>query len=377
MNIDIIGAGIGGLTAAIALQKKGIEVSVFEQASKIKPVGAGIILANNAMQVYDRLGLREEIEESGNSISAMNITNAQLNVISGVDLTYFEEKFHVRNTAIHRGKLQKMLSRQLCEGSLHLNKVLSRVRQIDSGYRLEFEDGSEVVSQVLIGADGINSTVRNCFFSENRVRHASQLCWRGVTNLILPKRYQNELNEAWGKGGRFGFVQIAPEKVYWYALKTFKYHQPQPTLNDLSALFSDYHPIIREIIRKTVPEAIHTAEISDLQPIKKWHQNQVVLLGDAAHATTPNLGQGACQAIEDAFVLSECLVKYDVGEAFAKYQQLRMPKAHRVVNTSWTLGKLAHWQNPLAVWFRNQLMSMTPTQVNRKQSEKIFQLASV
>lgn len=380
MNIDIIGAGIGGLTTAIALQKKGIRAKILEQANEIKPVGAGIILANNAMQVYDHLGLRKEIEDGGNLVSSMNITDVSLSRISSIDLTYFEKKHGVKNVAIHRGELQKILVQQLDKSKVELGNELIKVEKLDSAYQLKFSDGSSTTSAVLLGADGLNSKVREYLFSETKIRSAYQMCWRGVTNFTLPKNYRNELNEAWGKGDRIGFVQISSEKVYWYALKTFRQDQDEYSVDDLAMLFQNYHPIVKEIIRSTPVGAIHTATISDLEPIKHWHQDNVCLIGDAAHATTPNMGQGACQAIEDAFVLSECLAKYGLdhpAQAFSEYQRLRMPKAHQVVNTSWTLGKVAHWKSSLAIQLRNQLMRMVPPSINRKQSEKIFQLASV
>ena len=165
--------------------------------------------------------------------------------------------------------------------------------------------------------------------------------------------------------------------MYWYALKSTSHQTPDYALDQLEEYFEAYHPLIQEIIRATPQQNIHTAEILDLSPIKKWYQHQVCLLGDAAHATTPNMGQGACQAIEDAYVLSECLAKYTIDQAFEKYQKLRLSKAHQVVKTSWTLGKLAHWKSPLAISFRNQLMRLTPQKISRQQSEKIFQLASI
>lgn len=111
-----------------------------------------------------------------------------------------------------------------------------------------------------------------------------------------------------------------------------------------------------------------------MKPINEWYKENVCLLGDAVHATTPNLGQGACQAIEDAYILSKCLSTYGVDKAFAEYQKLRIVKAHQVVKTSWNIGKIAHWGNPLAIVFRNSLMKMMPEKMNRKQSEKIFEL---
>ncbi len=377
MSIDIIGAGIGGLTTAIALEKKGIKTRIFEQAEQLKPVGAGIILANNAMQVYEKLGLREIIEQNGNPISSMNITKANLTAISKVDLKYFEQKHNVKNIAIHRGKLQEILLDQLKNSQIALNHKLNSINKIGNQNQLVFDNGKELTSQVAIGADGLNSVVRQHIFPKNNIRSAKQICWRGVTEFDLPKTYGNELNEAWGKADRFGFVQIAPNKVYWYALKTFKQSANEYDIENLENYFKDYNTVIRDIIFSTSKNEIHTAEISDLSPTNKWFKDTICLLGDAAHATTPNMGQGACQAIEDAYVLSECLNKYDYYNAFKQYQKLRLPKAHRVVNTSWKIGKLAHWKNPISRKLRNTVMRLTPSKVNRIQSEIIFKLETV
>ncbi|PID68483.1 MAG: monooxygenase, partial [Flavobacteriia bacterium] len=127
----------------------------------------------------------------------------------------------------------------------------------------------------------------------------------------------------------------------------------------------------------TPKEQIHTAEISDLKPIFVWHRENVCLIGDAAHATTPNMGQGACQAIEDAYVLSECLDKYEINKAFKEYQKLRLPKAHQVVKASWIFGKMAHLRNPILIGLRNQMLKLTPASINRKQNEHIFQLTKI
>lgn len=124
-------------------------------------------------------------------------------------------------------------------------------------------------------------------------------------------------------------------------------------------------------------EQINTAEMTDLEPISNWSKDKVCLMGDAAHATTPNMGQGACQAIEDAYVLAACLEKDEPNEAFAVFQKLRLKKAHQVVKTSWMIGKMAHIENPVLRGLRNQMMRMTPTSVSRKQSGQIFELATV
>lgn len=377
MTIDIIGGGIGGLTCAIALEQKGLKVRVFEQADSIKPVGAGIILANNAMQVYNKLGLKELIEKLGNHISSLNITDAKLNALSKADLSYFEEKYQVKNIAIHRGILQQLLIEQLNPGTLQLNHKLDKVIKENKQFILVFKSGEKIVSTTLLGADGLNSIVRRDLFEDNTIRNAKQICWRGIANYRLPKIYQNELNEAWGKEDRFGFVQIAKNKVYWYALKTVKKDPEIFNVNKLEEYYQHYCSEILDIISSTKKDHIHTAKITDLKPINTWYKEEVCLIGDAAHAMTPNLGQGACQAIEDAYVLSECLNKYELNRAFQEFQKIRFPKVQQIVKGSWTLGKLAHISNPILIELRNLGMRLTPSSISRKQSEKIFQIPSL
>ncbi len=377
MNIDIIGAGIGGLTTAIALEQKGIKTRIFEQAEQIKPVGAGIILANNAMQVYEKLGLRKLIEENGNPISSMNITKSSLKPLSKIDLSYFEQKHNTKNIAIHRGTLQQILIDKLKSTKINLDHKLTSIVENTNGYSLEFENGERIQSSTVLGADGLNSVVRQNLFPNNNIRNANQICWRGITEYELPIKFRNELNEAWGKSERFGFVQIAKNKVYWYALKSFKKNKKEFSIHYLEQYFSDYNSVIKGIIKSTKKEQINTAEISDLKPTNIWYKENVCLIGDSAHATTPNMGQGACQAIEDAYVLSECLSKYKTTKAFSEYQNLRLPKAHQVVKASWLVGKMAHLSNPILIGLRNQMLRLTPSSVNRKQNEQIFQLVKI
>lgn len=377
MTIDIIGGGIGGLTIAIALEQKGYKVNVYEQTESIQSIGAGIVLANNAMQVYDKLGLRKQLEEVGHRITSLQVTNADLKALSTMKTAYFEKKYQVKNIAIHRGDLQQMLVQALKKGTLKLGYQLKDIDQQDTTVNLTFHNTEVVHSPLVIAADGQNSIVRNQLFSENKLRNAHQVCWRGVVDYTLPKEYQHTLTEAWGKGDRIGFTQISSSQVYWFALQSFKKSAEEFPLDQINSYFTHFHPIAKDIIKATPTLHIHTAELMDLYPINNWYHPKVCLLGDAAHATTPNMGQGAGQSIEDAWVLAECLHKYQPAKAFERYQQLRIKKAHQIVNTSWTLGKLAHLSNPFLISLRNQLMRWIPESVSQKQSEKIMELAAV
>ena len=148
-------------------------------------------------------------------------------------------------------------------------------------------------------------------------------------------------------------------------------------MDNLITCFKPYHPIIHDIISSTPEEGIYTDDICDLFPLKTWFKKNICLIGDAAHATTPNMGQGACQAIEDAFTISECLSKYNIEQAFFNYQKLRQPKACQVVKTSWMIGRLAHLSNPFAISVRNTLLQAIPEIANRKQLEAIFRLSKL
>jgi 2-polyprenyl-6-methoxyphenol hydroxylase-like FAD-dependent oxidoreductase len=372
MKIAIIGGGIGGLTTALALKQSGKEVTIYESAPEIKPVGAGIVMASNAMQVFDKLGVRRKIENAGCKISDIKITDAQLNTLSATNLAKFEEKYGVYNVAIHRADLQKILANEIGFENIQLSKRLSKIEK-GGDFKITFEDDTFVNADVIIGADGIKSIVRQQLFGIGHIRDSKQRCWRGVSEFDWTSKYNQEAFEAWGNGRRFGFVKISDTKVYWFAVideALMKDNQ------DITELFKDFHPEILKIISETPKNDIIFNDIIDLQPISRWQTDKACLIGDAAHATTPNMGQGACQAVEDAYVLGKLFGQgKSAEEVFSEYEKLRMRKAHFIVNTSWTIGKVAHFNNTLAVWLRNILVKAIPKSINEKQLDKVFNLA--
>lgn len=370
-KINIIGAGIGGLTTAVALQQKNIATQIYEQSEVLKPVGAGILLANNAMQVYDRLGLKEELEAAGNAIAKLKVVNCQLKPYSTIDLQSFEKKYRVKNIAIHRGELQNLLVSKV-ESSLRLDHRLNKIEQSEDSYTLSFDKQATIKVNNILGADGINSTVRKQFF-KSEIRDSGQTCWRGISKFTLPTKHLYEFNESWGKNKRFGFAQIGEEMVYWFAV-IGKNIEVDDSFAGLQTQYSEFHPLVKEIIANTESKKIHVAKLEDLKPMKTWYQKRLCLIGDAAHATTPNLGQGAGQAIEDAYYLAEYLAQNDLEIAFQKFQKHRMPKVNQIVNTSWSIGNIAHWKNPVARTLRNSIMKMMPASLSAKQSARIFEL---
>lgn len=371
MEVAIIGAGIGGLATALALKSAQIPFRIYEGAPALEPVGAGIMIANNAMQAFRGWGIADEAGALGNRISVMNLTRPDLIPITSSDLGWFEERSGLYNVAIHRADLHRILVNAVGADRIILNKRLKAVSGTKDAYELFFEDGTVAGAAYLIGADGLRSRVRSALFGDCELRDAGQICWRGVTDYKLPERYHHQLNEAWGKGKRFGFVRLNDRQVYWYLL----IDQDLTGITfDIFPFLNDFHPLVAEIVEATPSSGWITAPIFDLKPMQQWSAGRACLIGDAAHATTPNLGQGACQAIEDAYALGELLKRVSLDEAIHRYPAVRMPKAHYIVDMSWRLGKLAHARNPLMIGLRNLIMKATPARVNQKQLEKIFSL---
>ncbi len=368
-NISIIGAGIGGLALGNILKSHQFDFTIYESAPEIKPVGAGIMMAVNAMQIFDRLGLKEKIENAGNKVHGISITDEFLKPITKTSILALEKKYNSCNVAIHRAELQKILAENIGYQYIKLNHSLSRIEK-KQDYSLHFENGTQTESKIIFGADGIHSKIRNQILKTGSIRDAGQKCWRGILEFDLPEELNHEAIEMWGKGKRFGFVKISEKKVYWYALVNKKENKQYMNLSDN---FADFHRLVLDILEATLKENIILNDIIDLAPIPSWHSENLCLIGDAAHTTTPNMGQGACQAIEDAYVIGRLLESSrDFNAVFEKFQQIRREKVAYIVSTSWKIGKISQWEKGNTL--RNFLMRLIPESTNQKLAEKIIRL---
>ncbi len=368
-SISIIGAGIGGLTLGSILKQKNLDFTIYESAPEIQPVGAGIMIAVNAMQIFEKLGVKEKIENAGNKVHGIFITDQKLKTITTTNVLALEKKFRSCNVAIHRADLQHILSENVDFKNISLGYSLQHIEKKEN-YHLKFENGKEIESKIVFGADGIHSKVRNQILKTGTIRDAKQKCWRGLTDFTLPEKYIHHALEIWGKGKRFGFVKLSGNKVYWYALinqNNFKEN------SNLINIFSDFDPLVLHILESTGKKNIILNDIMDLIPIPKWSGENLCLTGDAAHATTPNMGQGACQSIEDAYVIGKLLeISQDYNSVFEEFQKIRRRKVNHIVNTSWKIGKLSQWEYGNSL--RNFLMRAVPESISQKMIEKILQL---
>jgi 2-polyprenyl-6-methoxyphenol hydroxylase-like FAD-dependent oxidoreductase len=362
--VIVVGAGIAGLSATIALRKTGNEVVVLEQALRIDAVGAGITLFANGMRALDRLGVRDAVAARGAAA-----TRSAILTWEGRELTRVPPDLLEGTIALHRSDLQAELA--AAAGEVRLGVEVTVVEQRDDAVVAVAADGGEERSDLLVGADGLSSVVRR-EISAAPMRYAGYTAWRGVSSApVEPGR----LTESWGVGERFGVVDIGRGRTYWFATKNAPEGEPDEPGGrkaEIQRRFSGWHEPIAAVIDAANESAILRNDVYYLEPLPRWSDGPVVLVGDAAHATTPGVGQGAAQAIEDAVVLADRLAKSDdLTAALAEFEAIRRPRANAVLKLSRRVDKAAQLANPIGWRLRNALVRWQPERAQRRQLEPI------
>lgn len=359
MNISIIGGGIAGLSMALALEKNGITPTVYESAAELKPVGAGIALAFNAMKASRWLGVYNEIKKLGNPLNNARITNHKGKILSNFHYENHLDLFGEVSVAIHRWDLQEALRSALKSTQIITGKKASSFTQNQEGVEVGFEDGSSITSSIVIACDGIHSIFRQQLIPGSGSRYSGYTCWRGIG--ILPETYpwKDTMIESWGPGLRLGIVPLTENRVYWFAVKNAPQNDEQMKLStkeQILSYFNIWNKDMLSVIEKTEDNQIILNDISDIDPIDKFDFGNILLAGDAAHATTPNMGQGGCQAIVDAAVLGKILESgSSITEAFSLFEKKRVDKTSRVILNSRQFGKMAQTENRFFIFIRNLL----------------------
>ncbi|MBX2878153.1 MAG: FAD-dependent monooxygenase [Saprospiraceae bacterium] len=375
MKTIIIGGGIAGLTTAIALEQQGIDTHVYEAQSSLGVAGAGIWMATNAMQVFERLGLADDIKQRGMPLDKIEIADYRLKTIQATSQLLFVEAYGFSVTSILRSRLRDTLVEHYGK-PVHTAKRLDRVLDNGQSVKAFFTDGSHVSGEILIGADGIHSAVRQELFPKSQIRYSGQTCWRGIADIALEAPYERACVETWGKKYRFGLSVISDKEVYWFAVAK----APRGEKDDrsfikekLQSMYAEFSEPIPSILSATPSHRIIRNDITDLLPIRDWHKGRICLIGDAAHATTPNMGQGGGQAVEDAWFLSRVLgEEKDYRLAFQQFQKKRQKKVTQVVKTSWQIGKVAHLS--FGQGLRNFLLRNTPKSIAEKRMLDLYSI---
>jgi salicylate hydroxylase len=354
MQAIVVGAGIGGLTAALALRAAGLDVAVYEQADGLREVGAGIQLAPNATRLLHRLGLAAPLARVGVKPEAIEHKRWQDGRIllrqplgETCERTFGAPYYH-----LYRPDLLAVLAEALPAGVVRLGHRCVAVAQDAGGVTLAFDNGVDARAPVVIGADGIHSTVRALLLGPESPRFSGSIAYRGLVpaerlqRLGLP-RYSNGwlgperhfVHYYVGAGGRLmNFVAIVPARDWrvesWSATGE---------VADALVEFDGWHPTVRTIIGAA--DRTHRWALYDREPLETWSVGRVTLLGDAAHAMLPFMAQGACQAVEDAAVLARCLggVRPEaVPAALGQYEAIRKPRVWEVQRASWRNATTYH-----------------------------------
>jgi len=367
MRIIIIGAGIGGLSAGIALKQRGSEVEIYEQAVQLKEAGAGISLWANALHVLRELNVYDALELIGLKDVVSGIRRPDGRLLVRISLEDLKKIADEPILIVHRAELHATLRRTFGEQNICLNSHCSGFNETSEKVTAAFSNGSHVTGDCLIGADGIHSRIRAGLHGDRPQRYAGYTAWRAVIPFDSNKL---SVGETWGAGRRFGQVPLTKERVYWFAVHNEKQGSAgeEGEKKRLLHLFSGWHSPIEELIRSTPEEDILRNDIFDRPVLRHWGRGRVTLLGDAAHPMTPNMGQGACQALEDGLVLRNCLQDYHtIPAALRAYERKRISRTNGLVRQSRMIGMIGQWQNQLAVGLRNLFLKQIASRSRGRQ----------
>lgn len=347
LKVIIIGAGMGGLTTAIAMTQAGYEVEVYDRVGQLRPAGAGISLWSNGVKVLNHLGLGEEIAALGGAMERITYLTQ-----TGETLTDFSLDSLVRQVGqcpypVARSDLQRMLLLKLGADRVHLRSHCIAIEQTATSATAIFEDGRRAIGDLVVGADGTHSKVREFVLGyPTERRYAGYVNWNG----LVPHRPDLAPPHSWviyvEQGQRASMMPVGGDRLYFFLDVPLAYPSPAPSSigEELKTYFADWAAPVQTLIATLDPATTNRIPIHDIEPLPHFARGRVVLLGDAAHSATPDLGQGGCQALEDAWVLTKCLLTNNLGvaDALQRYEAARQDRTASLVLKARKRANLIH-----------------------------------
>lgn len=378
LKVVIIGAGIGGLTAGIALKQAGFEVEIYDRVKELRPVGAGISLWSNGVKVLNRLGLGKQMAQIGGQMDKMQYRSMMGELLNDIDLMPLIEEVGQRPYPVARADLQNMLG-EAYPGEVKLEHKCIGVEEDDLGVTAIFENGHRATGDLLIAADGIRSILRQYVLGEVvEPGYGGYVNWNGLVRASEDLAPKNSWVIYVGENKRASMMPVAGDRFYFFfdvPLPKGTPANPDNYKAELKEHFKGWADPVQHLIERIDPYKVARPEIHDVGPIDRMVRGRVALLGDSAHATCPDLGQGGCQAMEDSLVLTQYLTTTNIGveDALIRYEKERKERTTAVVQKARKRAEMIHGKNPEVTqkWYR-QLAEEDPSDVTNAISQVIM-----
>jgi 2-polyprenyl-6-methoxyphenol hydroxylase-like FAD-dependent oxidoreductase len=374
-DIGIIGGGIGGVAAAVALHRAGIQATVYERATELREVGAGMMLWPNATRVLKELGLLERVATLSGPNQHFLVRSRTGAILMDIGLGHFD----VPALCARRSDLLDALISALPAQRVRLGHDFGYFERQKSSVGIHFSNGVSMEHDFLIGADGIRSRVRSQLLGIREPIFRGYTIWRGLARLTGAVS-KGSNSETWGRGKRFGILSTGGDRFTWYATaNTDSGHvdSHEGRQRELVQMFAGWHEPVESLIAGTEEGAILKNGAYDLPPLKRWGHGRVMLLGDAAHPCTPNLGLGGCMALEDALVLAKSFSREATPElALRRYESLRRRRTRHVQQRSLLMGNIGQWENRLVTGGRQTVTSMLPARIFEHNLRRVYSYAA-
>lgn len=369
LKVIVIGAGIGGLTAGIALTQAGYEVEVYDRVQELRPVGAGISLWSNGVKVLNRLGLGSEMAKIGGQMNRMEYRTHTGALLNAIDLMPLIHEVGQRPYPVARRDLQQMLLAAF-PGEVRLGHKCIGVEEQDHCVIAQFENGHEAQGDLVVAADGIRSVLRTYVMGKTiEPQYGGYINWNG----LVPADPELAPRDCWviyvGHHQRASMMPVAGDRFYFFLdvpLPPDTPSQPEHYKSQLKHYFQGWADPVQALIERFDPDQVARPAIHDIGPIDRYVRGRVALLGDAAHATCPDMGQGGCQAMEDSLVLTNYLktTNISIEDALKRYEAERKARANAVVEKARKRSEQIHGKDPAVTqqWY-HQLSTEKPTDV--------------